>query len=286
MAVMERRIERVETLARSLAGIDHDAAMAADPVQLAERAGISPDPWQRDVLRSDARRLILLCSRQSGKSTVASIRAVHLALYRPGALVLLLSPSLRQSQELFRKCLHAYQAAGRPVPADSETALTLTLSNGSRIVSLPGTEGKIRAFSGVALLIVDEASRVLDDLYMSVRPMLAVSGGCLMLTSTPWGRRGFFHAEWTEGGPGWERIRITARECPRIPREFLEEERRSMPPRWFNQEYQCSFEATEDQVFDYEDVMAALSPDVAPLLDLASPVDAATLDAPLLPLAG
>ena len=39
------------------------------------------------------------------------------------------------------------------------------------------TEGTIRGYSGVSLLIIDEAAWVPDDHYASVRPMLAVSGG-------------------------------------------------------------------------------------------------------------
>ncbi len=57
------------------------------------------------------------------------------------------------------------------------------LENGSRIVSLPGTEGTIRSYSAVRLLLVDEASRVDDDTIAAVRPMLAVSGGQLIALS-------------------------------------------------------------------------------------------------------
>ena len=112
-----------------------DLALSLDPVLLAQRAGITPDPWQQDVLRSTAPRMLLNCCRQSGKSTTTAVLAVHQALYVPGSLVLLLSPSQRQSQELFRKCLHVYRAAGRPVPQEAESALRLELENGSRIVS-------------------------------------------------------------------------------------------------------------------------------------------------------
>jgi hypothetical protein len=73
---------------------------------------------------------------------------------------LLLSPSLRQSSELFRKVTDAYQALVRPVAAEGETALQLRLLNGSRVVSLPGHEATIRGYSGVTLLVIDEAARV------------------------------------------------------------------------------------------------------------------------------
>ncbi len=38
-----------------------DLALALDPARLAVRAGIHPDPWQADVLRSAAPRLLLNC---------------------------------------------------------------------------------------------------------------------------------------------------------------------------------------------------------------------------------
>ena len=130
----------------------------------------------------------------------------------------------------------------------------MELANGSRIEALPGTEKTIRGFSGVDLLVVDEASRVDDALYYAVRPMLAVSGGRLMMLSTPAGRRGVFHEEWSEGASGagaegWERYEVSADQCPRIPEAFLEEERRSLPERIYRQEYCCEFLDTVDQVF-------------------------------------
>ena len=113
-------------------------------------------------------------------------------------------------------------------------------------------------------MILDEAARVDDELYYAVRPMLAVSGGALMLLSTPFGKRGIFHQEWT-GGEGWERYRVTAEECPRISAGFLEEERRALPAWAYRQEYCCSFEQTDDAVFDAEMVEAAITDEVKPL---------------------
>src|SRR5262245_38151624 len=243
-----------------------ELAYALDPVLFARRAGLEPDKWQADLLRSAARQLILNCSRQSGKSTVSSLLALHEALYHPPALVLLLSPSLRQSQELFRKVKDALAALGQEAPAlAEESALRLEWANGSRIVCLPGKEATIRGFSGVSLLVVDEASRVPDELYYSIRPMLAVSGGRIILLSTPFGRRGFFFDVWENGGPAWERVKITADECPRIPADWLAQERATIGDYWYSQEYGCEFRDTLDQVFGYDEVMRAVSDEVVPL---------------------
>lgn len=232
---------------------------------LARRAGIIPDAWQSDVLRSTERQVALLCSRQSGKSTVTSLLALHESLHHAGALVLLLSPSLRQSQELFLKVKQAYGAlSGETVNAREESALRMQFSNDARIVALPGKEATIRGFSGVDLLIIDEASRVSDELYQAVRPMLAVSGGRVVLLTTPFGNRGFFHHEWTAGDE-WARVKITAHDCPRISKEWLEKERQRIGDWWFRQEYLCEFVENTDQVFAYDDIMRALDTNALPL---------------------
>jgi hypothetical protein len=243
------------------AGLGWPELWAAWPPLLLTDAGLTPDEWQADALASEDPRVLMLCSRQAGKSTVAAALALREAVLTPRSLVLLLSPTLRQSGELFRdKLLSLWSALGSPLRRRPPTALTLELANGSRVVSLPENEAGIRGFSGVGLLVIDEAARVADSLYKAVRPMLAVSGGRLVALSTPFGQRGWFYEEWENGGPGWRRFRVRAQDCPRISPEFLEDERRALGDRWFNQEYMTSFEAVEGAFFDPAVIDAAFRP--------------------------
>jgi len=241
-----------------------DLMCALDPVAFANELGFTPDPWQEKVLRWPGKRLSMNCSRQSGKSTTAAVLALHRALYYPGSLILLVSPTLRQSSELFRKVTDFIQDLKVMPRLLEDNKLSCTFENKSRIVSLPSSEATVRGFSGVSLIIEDEASRVPDELYMAVRPMLAVSGGKLILMSTPFGKRGHFFEEWSKG-ENWERVQVTAEECPRISQEFLKEERASLGDWWYRQEYECEFVEPVDSVFGYELVMGALSRDVEPL---------------------
>jgi len=225
-----------------------------DPGRILRARGIVPDPWQQRLLLSTERQVLLNCSRQSGKSTTVAALALHRALFHAGSLVLLLSPSLRQSGELFRKVMDCFGALGRTVAATESNQTRLELANHSRVVCLPGREETIRGFSGVALLIIDEAARVPDDLYRSVRPMLAVSHGRLICLSTPFGKRGFFFDEWTDADAPWRRVKVPWEQCPRIRPDFIEEERRAMGDSWVRQEYGCSFEAMEGLVYpDFAD---------------------------------
>jgi Terminase large subunit, T4likevirus-type, N-terminal len=242
-----------------------DLKLALDRVAFAEELGIVPDSWQKEFLRNSSDRVLLNCSRQSGKSTMSAVIALHRALYYPGSLVLCLAPALRQSQELFAKVSNFYRDLGRPVAPQGERKLGLELENGSRIITLPGSEKTIRGFSGAALLLLDEASRVEDGLYYAIRPMLAVSGGSLMMLSTPYGKRGVFYEEWISGHGSWERYEVPASQCPRIPGTFLREEEESLPPFVYRQEYECSFEETEDQVFTTDMIDQAVTDEVQPL---------------------
>ena len=112
-----------------------------------------------------------------------------------------------------------------------------------------------------------------DDLYMALRPMLAVGGGRVVLLSTPFGQRGFFHHEYTAGGPDWHRARATAYDCPRISREWLERERARVGDWWFRQEYLCEFVEVEDQVFAHQDIDRAITNDVPPLFGSGVPTE-------------
>jgi hypothetical protein len=240
--------------------VDEDAAG-----WVRRKLGWVADAMQERVLNTVSRRGILNCTRQWGKSTVTAAKAVHQAHCAAETLTLVVSPSSRQSGEFLRKAAAFARKLGIRPKGDGDNEISLQLPNGSRIVGLPGTEATIRGFSAVSLLLVDEASRVADDLYLAIRPMLAVSGGALWLMSTPFGKRGFFYETWSRGGPEWERIRAPASACPRISPEFLKEERAVMGDRWFRQEYLCEFEDSVAGVFDRDLVERAITNAVEPL---------------------
>ncbi len=202
--------------------------------------GISADAWQARVLQWTGKRLLLNCSRQSGKSTTTSVLALHRALSVPKSLILLISPSERQSMELFKKVTDALGKLAFAPEVRRQNDHSVELGNGSRILSLPSSAATIRGYSAVSLIIEDEAAFVDDELNSAVRPMLAVSGGQMILMSTPNGRRGHFFDAWEHGGEEWERISISGWDVPRIPRAFLEQEKRTMGA-IFLQEYECQF---------------------------------------------
>ena len=239
--------------------------LALDPVAFSRHIGIDPDPWQADVLRHEGKRLLLNCCRQSGKSTTTATKALHTALYKPKSLILLVSPSLRQSAELFRKVRDALGMMQTPPKLLEDNKLSLTMANQSRIISLPGDQATVRGYSGVTLILEDEASQVSDEFYQAILPMLIINNGQLICMTTPYGKRGHFFEEWTNGGDEWHRIQITAAQCPRMTDHQLEQQRRSMGDMFFRQEFLCEFVDTVEQTFGYDLIQRAFDDDVKPL---------------------
>jgi hypothetical protein len=247
------------------------------------RAKMEPDPWQAEALAGVAARECWVCSRQIGKSETAAALALKTAVVDAPALVLIVSPSLRQSLELFRKITRFYNAlmlgreekpeGWRPQSARKmrarelewasgddlvqESKLSLEMASGSRILALPGKEATVRSFSAVKLLILDEAARIPDDLYNAVRPMLAVSQGRLVALSSAWAKQGWFY-EAASGKGDWRRVKKTALECPRLSPEFLAAELEDIGHRWFQMEYMAEFSDPVDAVFLESDVQAAM----------------------------
>lgn len=235
--------------------------------EFAETLKISPygehlDDWQRKVLDSRKRYHILNCARQVGKSTVTSIKALHKAIYTPDSLVLLVSPSLRQSQEIFKKVTYyARQVADLPDKLE-DNQLSLMFSNGSRIVALPGSQKTIRGYSAASLVIVDEAAFAEPSLFSALTPMLSISNGDLMLLSTPNGKIGFFWDVWDKGGDDWEKFEVPWWSCPRHNKDRLMALKDVIGHYRFGVEFECQFYDPEDAVFSYDDLEAAMSFDI------------------------
>jgi hypothetical protein len=146
----------------------------------------------------------------------------------------------------------------------AESLTRAELANGSRVISLPGSERTIRGFAGARMIVLDEAARIDDDLIAALRPMKATVDGSLIALSTPAGKRGWFYEAWI-GDESWHRVRVPASECPRLSKEFLDEELRELGPLAFSEEYGLEFRDNFESVFNSELIARAFTSEVRPL---------------------
>jgi hypothetical protein len=140
-----------------------------DPCIFAFDCGITPDKWQGELLRSTARRVLLLCSRQSGKSTVTALLALWVAIFEAPSLIVIVSPGQRQSAEMLRTIMWFHGKLEGAPTLIGESVLKAEFSNGSRILALPGTEKTIRGLAGVA--VVRDLKRCGQFVYLLPDPL-------------------------------------------------------------------------------------------------------------------
>lgn len=231
------------------------------------KLGYTLDQAQAKIILSDAKRLLICCSRQWGKTSTVAAKAAVEALSGPG-LILVIAPVERQARECFRKIREHLRRAlpGIVWPEDNKTSLELP--NGARVVALPAKGENIRGYTDPRLIIIDEGAFVPDEDYKAIRPMLS-HGARLIVMSTPFGKRGWFYKAWQRrASSGCQFIEVAAKDCHHISEEFLAEERIELGAFWYSQEYELQFLDSVASFFDMDAVRRGLEDEIEPLFDV------------------
>ncbi|MCK9569507.1 hypothetical protein M0R72_11255 [Candidatus Pacearchaeota archaeon] len=221
--------------------------------------GLTLDGWQIKMLDSQSKRTALNIHRQGGKSTMSSLICLHMALFRPGSLSLIIAPALRQSQENFLKIRGFIDQLDKVPKFDESTKLSLKFDTGSRILCLPGgNDGKtIRGFSRPDVIVEDEAAQCSDELHYAIMPMMATFPDCrFVMASTPFGQRGHYYKIWNESTV-WEKYTLKASQNPRISSEYLAEMKATIGPYMYAQEFECEFVASNTQLISHDTILKA-----------------------------
>lgn len=257
---------KVEALTGRAEAVREDTAEVPDPVDwIRDNQSVEPDPWQCDMLHDPSKRITMTCGRQVGKTTAVAWKASHHARFTPRAKVVLLSRTERQSKLLMRNVRKTLHSAGTRLIRD--TTFELELPGDRLVVAFPGSASNIRGEDAVTLLIIDESSFVLDELWYAVEPMVSVSGGQIILLSSAFITDGFFYKIVTGDNEQWSHYKVTAYDCPRHDPDELDAKRDELPERVFRAEYLAEFVDIEDAAFTSEQIEAAFTDDVDGLLE-------------------
>lgn len=241
-------------------------------------ADITLDPWQQEFLSTEGDK-ILCTGRQVGKSVICSKDAGEYAVKNPKQNILMIAPTERQAFALFEKTLdyivvnHRYKILRGK---DRPTKTRIKLNNGTTIFCLPtGLSGIGIRFMTVHRLYVDEASRVPNDVWSAVTPMLLTTGGSAIFLSTPAGKQGYFYDCWINEDNAFSSFKRFSISSEKVIREraicdtwtefqrerallHLERERKRMTALEYSQEYMGEFVDELTQYFPTELVKKCL----------------------------
>jgi hypothetical protein len=154
------------------------------------------DPWQKEYIETPPEQsCFLLCGRQVGKTTAMSIKAVELCVkhFKKGENILIASITEKQGYRMLAKAL-AYAENKYPslIYKDNlrPTMHRISFTTGAEIYSYPaGETGEGLRGDTIKKLMIDEGSRMGEEFFISVEPMLSVVRGSMDIASTPFGKK-------------------------------------------------------------------------------------------------
>ena len=216
-----------------------------------------PHPAQKKVLDSNARFKVLMAGRRFGKSLICQNLSVLDALNKKN--VAYITPTYQLAKVFFSEL-------EKIIPAQ------IVNTNKSDLIFEFITGGTIRFFTGERLdslrgmkfhrVIIDEASYISDleeGWLNSIRPTLTDYQGEAMFISTPRGKN-YFYSLYMNNSNEWESFKFSTYDNPHIAVEEINEAKKMLPEKVFQQEYMANPQENADNPFGYDAIDRNIKP--------------------------
>lgn len=203
------------------------------------------------------KRVCIVAGRGTGKSFTISIVCLFLAITRSNQRILIISPAQRQSDLLYNQVLkfignndELFNSIGK------SNAEICRFTNNSEIFPLPATTF-IRGFQRVDYIFCDESAYFMnpEETFASIEPMLSIKNdkgefGNMVVVGSPSGKMGIL---WDcFNNPVYAKMQIPSSKNIYVSLEWIEAQKLSMPPAFFDSEILAQFSESIDNLFSYE----------------------------------
>lgn len=199
---------------------------------------------QHQAFSDDARFIVIAAGRRFGKTVLAIMKAIKVALEIPKANIWFVCPTYRQAEMIAWKMLFE-MIPGQLIKNKNEVKLLVEIINGSEIC-LKGADNE-DSLRGVSLdyCIMDEVSDMKKNVWQEIiRPMLTDRIGKAMFIGTPKGKNHFWELfiKGQRKEDGFSSYQFRTEDNPYISKSEIKEAKDQLSERVFNQEYLASFE--------------------------------------------
>ena len=212
------------------------------------------DQWQKDI-RKCKTDVTIVSGRQCGKTVALSLVIADEALNVPNSYTMIGGFVIEQAEHVFWKVkdymltFHPYKIKGRP------TLHFMELKNGSKIICKAlGDSGAGARGPTITLLVLDECAFIPDRAWIAIEPVIALAKaqgvGRTILASTGQCKKGFFYRSTLN--KNIKQFKISARDCPRHSKEYLNLKESELSQVAFAQEYLGEFLDDYNRKFSIE----------------------------------
>ena len=198
----------------------------------------------------DTKQLVLVWSRQSGKSVFAEIMLIE-NLLKKNKFSAYISPTFQLGRKVYKEIVNLLDGKGIIKKANSSTLTIETITNSTLQFYSVESYTAIRGTTVNGVLICDEAAYYPDVLPNGeniwgnvIMPITKARQPLTIFISTPCGKQGFFYDFYLRalnGEDGIKYLERTIYDDNLVDKEQIEEIKRSIPPKAFEQEFMCKF---------------------------------------------
>lgn len=264
----------------------------ASPEAYFESVGWMLRPWQRWIIEHREEPIIVVATRQGGKTTLFASLAWWLCKHYGNTLAAIVCPDQAKGEKLIERVQAIADMDPVKLRLEPDNTEAKGFPNGSIIRGFPGTIKGVVG-STAKMLVFDEAGLSPVALYRAATPMqAAVDRPWTFSISSAWWKSGWFWDEWDKGtsykkvliraawdikagqvipaepekrfADRWKERNVTAFYSPTPTREYLEMEVARHPEWVIRQQYMCEFQEIEDGALSPADVQRMWSDAVQP----------------------
>ncbi len=225
--------------------------------------GFKPYEFQKqiidDILSKDDMFYVLVCGRQIGKTLLLINMLLYYGINKPKSTLLWVSPYYSMAIKVLSQIIDAIERTPIIKEANKSEKI-ISLINGTRIYFRSAEKPETIRGLSVDYAFLDESQDIDDDAFnKAILPTLTAKGKKCLIAGTPKSKNWFYQYFQRGDEQGYNSYTAPSSISPYVSKEFLEEQKQSLPPAIFEQEFMALWQEGDGEVFSNIDGVCVLS---------------------------
>lgn len=218
--------------------------------------GFKPHKKQKQIIDSvladETMFHSVVVGRQFGKTLMSINLLMYFGLNNNNAKILWISPVYSQAAKVFQQIFNSLQPAGL-IKSANKADFVIQLINGTTIWFKSSERPETIRGLSIQYAFIDESQDVKDIAWkQSILPTLTAAGKKCIITGTPKRKNWFydiFMMGKSDAHDNYKSYHGSSIDSPYVSEQFIEEQKRTLPPKIFKQEFLAEWQDNEGSVF-------------------------------------
>ena len=215
--------------------------------------GFKPYEFQKqiidDILGKDDMFYTMVCGRQIGKTLLLINMLLYYGINYPRITLLWVSPYYSMAIKVLSQIIDAIEFTPITKEANKSEKI-ISLVNGTRIYFRSAEKPETIRGLSIDYAFLDEAQDISDDAFnKAILPTLTAKGKKCLIAGTPKSKNWFYQYFQRGEEDNYNSYTAPSSISPFVSAEFLEEQKQSLPPAIYEQEFEALWQEGDGEVF-------------------------------------